>query len=190
MYRLYAINLGKKIFNKLFPNTKRLCVLLTCLLSSLIWGFAHSSDIIFPMWFRGLEVTCIGGFLAFVYLKFGLIPVIVGHYLFDVFWDSAGLIFGATKPSYFYSALLILFLPLAIAGIAWFMNRQEEVRPLRWHLNKHQLYNLEILEAFLHVNKEVYINKSQEQIKMEIIPHGWDPAVVDVASENFLKGKK
>jgi len=136
MYRLYAINLGKKVFGKIFPNTRGMNIVLVCLLSSLIWGFTHSNYPIFPMWFRGLEVTCIGIFLAFIllYRKF------------------------------------------------------KEI--LRQAQDGERSRTIPILKAYLHTNKNMYINKSQEQIKKEITPHGWDPAVVDVASEDFLKDLK
>ncbi|MCK4882662.1 MAG: hypothetical protein KAS92_06535, partial [Candidatus Omnitrophica bacterium] len=58
-------------------------------------------------------------------------------------------------------------------------------RELRWHLNKHQLYNLEVLKAFLNTNRDMFLQKSADQIKKEITPHGWDPAIVEVALEDF-----
>ena len=187
MFRLYAINLGKKIFSKFRPNGNMGNIVIIVLLTSLIWGFAHSSRTIFPIWFRGLEVTCLGIFMAYIYLNFGLIPVLVGHYLVDVFWNSAGYIFGASNPFYFYSSLSILLLPLAFGIITFLINRKEIVQPLRWHLNKHQLYNLEILKTYLGSNKDTFKHKSQEQIKEEIASHGWDPAVVDVATDSFFE---
>jgi len=186
MYRFYAINLGKKIFHKIRPNGNSGNILIIVLITSLIWGFSHSSHPIFPIWFRGLEVGCLGIILAFVYLKFGLIPVLVGHYLFDVFWVSAGYIFGTSKPFYFYSSLFVLFLPLAFGIFAFLINRKETIKPLRWHLNKRQLYNLEILKTFLRSNRSTYEHKSQEQIKEEITSYGWDPAVVDIATDDFF----
>lgn len=186
MYRFYAINLGKKIFSKIRPNGNIGNLIIIVLISSLIWGFTHSSHHIFPVWFRGLEVSCLGIFLAFVYLNFGLIPVLVGHYLFDVFWVSAGYIFGISKPFYFYSSLFVLFLPLAFGVFTFFINRKETIRPIRWHLNKRQLYNLEILKTFLRANRSANEHKSQEQLKEEIISYGWDPAVVDVAIDDFF----
>ncbi len=187
MYRLYAISLGKKIFNKINPGGGKKNIIMIVILSSLVWGFAHSGYPVFPVWFRGLEVTCLGIFLAFVYLKFGFIPVLVGHYLFDVFWNSAGYIFGTSTPFYFYSSISVLLLPLGLGVIAFLMNKREEERELRWHLNRHQLYNLEVLKTFLRANKEAFSQKSQDQIKKEITPHGWDPAVVEVALEDCKK---
>ena len=186
MYRLYAINLGKKIFSKFLPGKPGPVLIITCLLSSLIWGYAHSGYQIFPMWFRGLEVSCLGLFLSFIYLKYGIIPVIVAHYLFDVFWNCAGFIFGTSKPFYFYSSIGILLLPLMLAAAAFVLNRKETVRPLRWQLNKHQLYNVEVLKAYLNQHQSQFALKSPEQIKGEITSHGWDPAVADVALEGFL----
>ena len=187
MYRLYAISLGRKIFNKWLPHWGNRSILIIVLLSSLIWGFSHSGYPIFPMWFRGLEVTCLGLFLAFIYLNFGIIPVIVAHYLFDAFWNSSGYIFGSSTPFYFTSSLSVLLLPLALGLVAFWLNKKEGERPLRWHLNAHQRYNLEVLKSFLKYNKNTYEHKSQGEIKKEITGHGWDPAVVDVAIGDFLR---
>ncbi len=126
LYRLYAINLGKKIFGKIFPKRKIINMLITALLSAVIWGFAHSNYPVFPVWFRGIEVSLLGIVLAFVYLKFGFIPVLVAHYLFDVFWNCSGYIFGTSTPFYFYSALFILFLPLMIAVLFFFINKNQK----------------------------------------------------------------
>jgi len=65
------------------------------------------------------------------------------------------------------------------------MNRKEEIRPLRWQLNRHQLYNLQILKSYLTANKAAFAGRSQDQIKSEITSHGWDPAVIDVAMEDY-----
>jgi len=187
MYRLYAINLGKKIFHKINPGRGRKNILIIVILSSLVWGFAHSGCPVFPVWFRGLEVTCLGVFLVFIYLKFGFIPVIVGHYLFDAFWNSSGYIFGTSTPFYFYSSISVLLLPLGLGMIAFSLNKRQEEKALRWHLNKHQLYNLEVLKAFLNTNRDDLTGKSPDQIKKEITVHGWDPAIVEVALEDFLR---
>ena len=86
-----------------------------------------------------------------------------------------------------YSTVFILLLPLGLALTAFFLNKKKEESALRWNLNKHQLYNLEVLKTFLNANKDRFSRKSKEQIKKEITPHGWDPAIVEVASEDFLR---
>jgi len=186
MYRLFAICLGKKIFDRAFPNGGNKNLFAAVMISSLLWGFAHSGYPVFPMWFRGLEMTCLGLFLSFIYLRHGIIPVIIGHYLFNVFWRSAEHLFGVSQPFYFYSSLGVLLLPFALGLISFAMNQKKEIRPLRWRLNKHQLYNLEILKTFLSSNKNAFAGKPRTQITREIVSHGWDPAVVEMAIEDFL----
>ncbi len=176
MYRLFAISFLKKIFN----NT-----VMAVLISSIIWGFSHSNYPVFPMWFRGIEVTCLGIFLSWVYLRYGIIPVVVGHYLFDVFWHCAEYILGVSSPVYFLSSSLVMGLPIVLAAIFWLVNKNVMVKPMRWHLNKHQLYNLEILKVFLKNYREEFRHQSLSEIQLELSSHGWDMAVVETAMEDL-----
>lgn len=175
MYRLFAINFGKKILG----NT-----VAAVLISSLIWGFGHSNYPVFPMWFRGIEVTCLGLFLSYIYLRFGIIPVIVAHYLFDVFWNCAEYMLGVTRPFYFFSSLAVLLLPLAWAVAAFFWDKNTDIRPMRWRMSKHQRYNLEVLKTYLRQHPEEIHQKSPQRIIDEISAHGWDTAVVEAALED------
>lgn len=175
MFRLFAISLGKKIFKS---------TLLAVILSSLIWGFSHSGYPVFPMWFRGIEVTFLGFFLSFMFLRYGIIPVIVGHFLFDVFWQGSGYLLNPANNFYFYSSLSVLLVPLVLGIIAFLINRAQELKPMRWYLNRHQRYNLEILKTFLQVNREQFKNKSNEDIKKEIASCGWDIAVIETALDD------
>lgn len=175
-YRLFTISWGKMIFK----NT-----LIAVIFSSLIWGFSHSNYPVFPMWFRGVEVTCLGLFLSAVYLRWGIIPVIVGHYLFDVFWNCSEHLFGVSQPFYVYGALGVLSLPMIWACAAFIVNRKAEIKPMHWRLTKHQHYNLEVLKTFLKVHKQEFDSKTPQQIKEEISSHGWDMAVVEIAMEDL-----
>lgn len=174
-FRLFSINFGKKFLKNTF---------LAVLAASIIWGYGHSTYLVFPMWFRGLEVTCLGLFLSFVYLRYGIIPVLVAHFLFDVFWSSSAYLLGQSTPYHFYSALGVLFLPILFAILAYVKNRPETERPLRWQLNRHQIYNLEVLKKFLKSTPHLK-NKSKEEVKEEIIAHGWDIAVVEIALKDL-----
>jgi len=180
MFRLFAISWGKKVFKNLF---------IAAFLSSLLWGFAHSNYSVFPMWFRGIEVSCLGLFLSWVYLRYGIITVITAHYLFDVFWHSAGYLLGISQPFYFYSSLLVLLLPLFFALAAFALNKSETERRMFWKLNKHQLYNLGVLKTFLKIHPEEFLNKSSEEVKHEIVSHGWDMAVVEKAVDEVQHKK-
>lgn len=181
MYRLFAINWGRKLFKNTF---------IAALISSLIWGFAHSSYPVFPMWFRGFEVTVLGLFLSWVYLRFGLISVIVAHFLFDVFWCTSGYLLGQSQHSNMIGAIAILLIPLFFALIAFLCNKPEICKPLRWQLNRHQLFNLNVLTNYLINNHGHFEQSSDVNIRKEIIAHGWDIAVVDLAVEEFRKKKE
>jgi len=173
-FRLFSINLGKKFLKNTF---------LAVLIPSLLWGFGHSTYPVFPMWFRGLEVTCLGLFLSFIYLKYGIIPVIVAHYLFDAFLGSSAYLLGHSNAYLFNGSIFILALPLIFGIIAYILNRPEDERNMTWKLSKHQRYNLEILKHYI-TNKGLLNNKSEDdlsQLKEEIMSHGWDIAVVEIA---------
>ena len=178
MYRLFTISWGKKLFKNL---------LVAAIFSSLIWGFAHSGYNVFPTWFRALEVSLLGFLFAYVYLQFGIIPVIVAHYLFDAFWNCTGHLFGHASSFDFYSSLLVLLLPLFFAVLAFWVNREEVERPLSWHLNRHQIHNLKILQEYLQHHPETWRTKDEDQAIKDIAQHGWDTAVVEEAFKRLKK---
>ncbi len=55
-------------------------------LQAAIWGFAHSYYPQQPAYARGLELTVEGLFAGWLLRRFGLLPNIVSHYLFDAIW--------------------------------------------------------------------------------------------------------
>lgn len=176
LYRLFTINLGRKIFKN---------VIFAIIFSSMIWGFAHSSYPVYPMWFRGVEMTIVGVFMAIVYFEFGLITCLVGHYLFNVFWSCTDYLFGQSNPFYLYSSFAILLIPLGFSIICFIINHREEERKLAWRLNKHQVHNLEVLKTYLSANQEKFKTQDKARLRQEICSHGWDLAVVDVALEEL-----
>ncbi len=178
-FRLFGITIGKKFLKS---------TLLACIIASIVWGYGHSGYLVFPMWFRGLEVTCMGLFLSFVYLRYGIIAVITAHYLFDVFWGSSAYILGKSPASLFYGSWTILILPLIFAIISYLINKKVLERPLRWKLSVHQMFNLEILKEYL-TRHNLLAQKPVEQLKHEIASHGWDLAVVEIAIEDLTKKK-
>ena len=179
-FRLFSISLGKKLFN----NT-----ILAVFFASIIWGYGHSTYLVFPMWFRGLEVTTMGIFLAFVYLRFGIIPVLVAHYLFDVFWGSSAYLLGRSTPYHFYSAVVILLLPIIYAAYAYIINCPETERQMHWRLSKHQLFNLGVLKYYLN-GHPIDSSRDLEDVKHEIKNHGWDISVVELALKETQNNNK
>lgn len=176
LYRVFAISFGKQIFKKTW---------IAILISAVIWGSAHSTYPVYPMWFRAVEVSILGVLISCMYLRYGIICILVAHYVFDGFWHSTGYLFGKVQTQYFAGAIFVVVLPLIYAVIAYVVNRSSEEKPLKWHLSAPQLYNLEILKTFLFAHKEKFIKKSRESIKEEISENGWDYAVVDVAVDEF-----
>ncbi|MCB9772365.1 MAG: CPBP family intramembrane metalloprotease [Candidatus Omnitrophica bacterium] len=178
-FRLFGINIGKKFLKNTF---------LACLVASVIWGYGHSGYLVFPMWFRGLEVTCMGLFLSYVYLRFGILSVITAHYLFDVFWGSSAYLLGHSPAAQFYGSIVILLLPFAFAAVAFIINKKDDERLLRWKLTVHQLFNLNILKDYLQRNN-ILSQTSPEKLKHEIASHGWDLAVVEIAIDDLTQHK-
>ncbi|MFH1360805.1 MAG: CPBP family glutamic-type intramembrane protease [Candidatus Omnitrophota bacterium] len=170
-FRIFAISWIRKISKSL---------LVAVAVSSIIWGFGHSHYPVFPMWFRGIEVTLLGLLLSYVYLTYGIIPVLVAHYSFDVFWCGSNMLFGKVSPLNFYSVLFVLSLPLIYGILSALINKPEKENPMRWKFNKHQIYNLGVLKAYLNQSK-METNQTPQEIREELITHNWDVAVVEEA---------
>ena len=170
IFRLFGISLTKKLFKN---------AIAAVLLTSLLWGLGHTGYAIFPVWFRVVEVSLIGLFFGFIFLKYGIIPLIVAHYLFDCFWGGAAYILGRTQVSLFAGAIFILVMPLIFALIAYLLNRGDKERATITMLDKIQEYNLEILITFISAKKSQGV--SPHNIKEELSQHNWDPLLVDLA---------
>ncbi len=166
MFRSFAINLFRRYGLNSF---------LTVFLSALIWGFGHTGYAVFPMWFRGLEVTCLGIIFGYAYLRLGLVTVIVAHFLMDAFWGSLQY-FMAPKISFdFLSCLLVLGVPLVFSLFAFVLNRSTWERPWRLSFSPQQEFNYRLLQQICSL-------KTPQQLavfKEELLHHGWDPAIIE-----------
>lgn len=178
LFRLFGISWGKKYLK----NT-----VLAIIFSSLIWGFGHSQYAIFPVWFRGIEVTILGLIYGFIFIRYGLIPLIVAHYLFDVFWGVAAYILGHTTKYLFTSSLFVLAIPLIFALIAYLKNGDEKERDIKTVLDDTQKYNLSILMNFISAKKSQGLGA--QAIKGELIEHNWDLELVDLGINEIFKEK-
>ena len=176
IFRLFGISLAKK-----YLRNSVLAVLVT----SIIWGMGHTLYAIFPVWFRIIEVGLIGIFYGFIFIRFGLIPLIVAHYLFDVFWCSAAYLLGHSSGYLFYSSLGLLCIPLVFAVSAYFFNQGQQETPIPEILDKTQKYNLDVLIAFVSAKK--LKGFSSEAIKKELVYYNWDHLLVNLAVEKVFK---
>jgi len=179
VYRLFGIEYGKKMFKNIF---------LACLVTSIIWGFGHSHYQIFPSWFRGIEVSLLGLVLSFFYVHYGILPVIVGHYIFDTFWGGAGFLLGKAQPFDLITCLVVIGLPLIMAIVAFVCNRSEAQTTKKLKFKEAHRYNLRILHSFLSDARNTE-GKSTAQIREELIRAEWDIAVIDEALREMEKGR-
>jgi Type II CAAX prenyl endopeptidase Rce1-like len=56
---------------------------LALFIPALIWGFGHSFYEVFPIYTRGIELTLIGLVYGYFFIRYGLVTVVVGHFLYD-----------------------------------------------------------------------------------------------------------
>jgi hypothetical protein len=176
IYRLFGISWAKKYFKN---------IILAVLIPSLVWGFGHSAYAIFPVWFRGVEVSMLGLLLGFVFVRYGIIPLLVAHYLFDVFWGVAAYILGRSSIYLFLSSLTILALPLLFAIIAYYINKADKEKEMKMMLNRVEEYNLGILVNF--ISQKRAQGTSAEAIRKELILHDWDLTLVNLAISEVFK---
>jgi len=176
IFRLFGISLAKKYLHSL---------ILAVLVTSVIWGMGHTMYAIFPVWFRIIEITLIGIFYGFIFIRFGIVPLIVAHYLFDVFWCSAVYLLGKSCGYLFYTSVGLLGIPLIFAGGAYFLNRSQQEKPVEDTLDKIQQYNLGVLVAFVSAKKSQGF--CAELIKEELINNNWDHLLVKLAIKEVFK---
>jgi hypothetical protein len=171
-FRLFGISLAKKYLRN---------SILAVIVTSIIWGMGHAWYAIFPVWFRIIEISLIGIFYGFIFMRFGLVPLIVAHYLFDVFWCSAAYILGRSNGYLFFNAVGLLCIPLFLAAIAYFLNKEEKEKPIREVLDRAQEYNLGILTVFVSAKRAQ--GYSVDAIKEELVRNNWDHLLVNLAIE-------
>ncbi|MCG8430078.1 MAG: CPBP family intramembrane metalloprotease [Candidatus Omnitrophica bacterium] len=170
VFRLFGISLLKKYTRNTF------CAVF---LMALLWGVGHSGYAIFPVWFRGLEVGLAGIFFGIIFVRYGLIPLLVAHYLFDAFWGIAPHLIGHTTIPLFSQAALLFLLPLFFAAAAFMKNAGCSPRETALSLSRIQRYNLGVLEVY--VRQRISQGVSVEALKEELLKHNWDVELIDIA---------
>jgi membrane protease YdiL (CAAX protease family) len=178
VFRLFGISWVKRYLK----NT-----VLAVVLTSLIWGFGHTEYPIFPVWFRGIEVSLLGLLFGFIFIRYGIIPLIVAHYLFDVFWGVAAYILGHSSSYLLLGSLLVLAIPLAFAMLCFLINKDEKEKETKAILDSTQEYNLDILKTFISAKKSHGLGA--QSIKEELLRHNWDVTLVDLAIAEVFKEK-
>jgi membrane protease YdiL (CAAX protease family) len=86
-----------------------------------IWGFAHSTYPNQPFYIRGLEVGFAGVLIGVVFLREGMLPLLVWHFTVDAVY-TALLLVRSTNPYIAVSgaaSALVLLLPMAVALVLY-----------------------------------------------------------------------
>jgi hypothetical protein len=176
IFRLFGITWAKTVFK----NTA-----FAVFLTAAIWGLGHSGSEIFPAWFRVAEVTVLGVLYGFFFLRYGILPVLIAHYVFNMFWGTAAHLFGRGSADLFSGAIALMAFPLLVAVVAYIVNRPEREKEIRHTLTKAQKYNLGILVTYISSKRSQGADGAS--IKAELLNHGWDPLLVEMAIEEADK---
>lgn len=105
IFRMFAIPFLKRYLKSTF---------LAVLIPAVIWGFMHSSYPQQPFFIRGLELSVVGIMFGYVFLRFGIVSVLIAHYAFDALLMSLFLFQSANLHFQIAGALVvgIMLIPL------------------------------------------------------------------------------
>jgi len=175
MFRLFAINLLKKYG---VPTAAAV------FLAAATWGFGHTGYDIYPMWFRGIEVTSIGILMGIFYLRFGFITVLAAHFLIDAFLSSLPYLLRPNLSLDFCSSCAILVLPLLFTFIAFIFDRRVPEQPLKLRFNGQQHFNYQLLMELCQAKTPAEL----AVLKKDLQRHGWDEAIIQRVFEEERSG--
>jgi membrane protease YdiL (CAAX protease family) len=99
--------MGVSFFRRLAGNVAGL------LIPAALWAFMHCNYPQQPYWIRGVELTAVGFFWGWLYLRFGILASLTAHYLFNSFLGAMLLITAGSTALRFAGALVVC-LPLMI----------------------------------------------------------------------------
>ena len=90
---------------------KRLWLATAFIMQAVIFGAAHASYPAQPAYARLVELLFFSFFTGWIYIKFGLLPTIITHFVYDVIWFALPL-FVSSAPSATINRILVLFFTL------------------------------------------------------------------------------
>ncbi len=100
MFRLFAITFLLRVVKKRW---------LAILIPSLLWGMAHSTYPVFPVYVRAIELTVFGFIMGWVFVNYGIETVIIAHYVMDALIVSLPL-FNSKSYYFIFSGAIVLLL--------------------------------------------------------------------------------
>jgi hypothetical protein len=87
------------------------------LIPAFIWGFAHSNYAVFPFYTRGIELTIDGIIAGYFFIRYGLITVIVAHFVYDAIMIGMPLLLSSNL-YFFWSGIAVVGV-MAIPILLW-----------------------------------------------------------------------
>ena len=112
---------GFALFKKAVRNT-----FLAFLIPTIIWAFLHSGYEVFPVYFRGIELTIGGLLFALVFWRYGLFTAIMTHWMVDTLYFTIPLM-KSSSMGFVVSGSVAAGFGLVIALIALFGRPEKDV---------------------------------------------------------------
>jgi hypothetical protein len=118
LYRLFGVSLLKRHLKVTF---------LALLIPAMIWAFGHSTYPVFPVYVRGIELTIAGLVFGWIFIRYGLVAMLVAHYAIDAILLAVPFLRaeGGSYVGYGVAALVCAALPLAVPIVAWFRRTRD-----------------------------------------------------------------
>ena len=104
---------GAAIIGQKYGN-KKLWILSAMIIQALIFAGAHANYPSYPAYSRLVELVIPSIFWGFVYLRFGLLPVIISHFGYDVVWFAMPLFVSSSSDLFFDKLMVIILLMIPI----------------------------------------------------------------------------
>ena len=116
---------GAVLLSKKYGN-RTAWILFAMILQAVIFAGAHANYPSYPSYSRLVELIIPSLFWGFIYIRFGLLPVIISHFGYDVVWFSLPL-FTSTSGDLFFDKLMVILLtliPILVILRFWLKNKK------------------------------------------------------------------
>ncbi len=122
--RLFAISFLKRFLK---------WTALALLVPAMVWAFGHSNYPVFPVYVRGIELTIAGLAFGWIFIRYGLLTMLVAHYAIDAILIAMPLLGSSvgTYVGYGAAALVCAALPLLVPILAAVRRGRREAEGFR-----------------------------------------------------------